>query len=91
MTQNGDDVAVKKLYDSNLEHKQFHNEFNNLVMLKHKNIVQVLGYCYETEQMHMEYNGIHVLAEKTYRALCLEYMHNGSLQNHLSGMLGLNF
>ena len=52
VTKNGDDVAVKKLKlrDINLDFKQFQNEFNNLTKLKHQNIVQILGYCYEIEK-----------------------------------------
>ncbi|OEL20857.1 putative disease resistance protein RGA4 [Dichanthelium oligosanthes] len=86
VTKNGEDVAVKKLRDVNPDHddKQFQNEFYNLMKLKHNNIVQILGYCYETEQIQIEHNGRIVLAEKTYRALCFEYLHNGSLQKHLS-------
>ncbi|CAN6371580.1 unnamed protein product, partial [Urochloa humidicola] len=86
VTKNGGDVAVKMLHDVNpdLDDKQFQNEFCNLTMLRHKNIVQVLGYCYETEQIPTKYNGIIVLAEKTYRVLCFEYLDNGSLQKHLS-------
>ncbi|KAJ1265022.1 hypothetical protein BS78_08G046200 [Paspalum vaginatum] len=81
------DVAVKKLRDSVTDldqNKQFQNEFDNLRKLKHQNIVRLFGYCYEIERKHMEYNGINVLVEHTHRALCLEYLHNGSLQNHLS-------
>jgi len=52
VTKNGDDVAVKKLKlrDVNLDFKQFQNEFYNLTKLKHQNIVQILGYCFETEK-----------------------------------------
>jgi len=88
VTKNGEDVAVKKLKDNDLDREQFRNESYNLTMLKHKNIVQVIGYCYETEQKYTEYNGIKVLAEETHRALCLEYLHNGSLKKHLSDEFG---
>ncbi|CAO2146578.1 unnamed protein product, partial [Urochloa humidicola] len=87
LTKNGEVVAVKKLRDGviNLDHKQFENEFNNLTKLDHQNIVRLFGYCYEIEQIPMEYNGRTILIEKTYRALCLEYLHKGSLQKYLSG------
>jgi len=93
VTKNGEDIAVKKLKEILFrndpdqlrnDQEQFRNEFYSLRMLKHKNIVQVLGYCYETKQMPMELNGIKVLAEETHRALCLEYLHSGSLKKHLS-------
>jgi serine/threonine protein kinase len=89
LTKNGEDVAVKKLRDDviNLDNKQFENEFNNLTKLNHQNIVRIFGYCYQIDQIPMEYNGTKMLIEKTYRALCLEYLHKGSLQKYLSGML----
>ncbi|CAL4984853.1 unnamed protein product [Urochloa decumbens] len=87
VTKNGDDVAVKKLKlrDVNLDFKQFQNELYNLAKLKHQNIVQILGYCYETKKKtFIMPKGREVLVEKTYTALCLEYLDNGSLQKHLS-------
>jgi hypothetical protein len=33
----------------------------------------------------MQYMGKTIFAERTYRALCFEYMQNGSLQKHISG------
>ena len=89
MIKNGDDVAVKKLKlrDVNLDCKQFRNEFYNLRKLNHQNIVQVLGYCFETEQKAILLNGIKVFVDEIRGALCLEYLHNGSLQQHLSGTL----
>lgn len=84
---------MKMLHDVNTDHddKQFQNEFFNLCLLKHQNIVQILGYCYESKQIPIEYNRRTVLADKIYRVLCFEYLDNGSLQNHLSGMLLLHF
>ncbi|KAJ1267569.1 hypothetical protein BS78_07G066000 [Paspalum vaginatum] len=86
LTKNGNHVAVKKLRDNvaDLGHKQFQNEFYNLAKLQHENIVRLYGYCYQIEQKPMEFYGIQVLVEETHRALCLEYMDNGSLQKHLS-------
>ncbi|CAL4932720.1 unnamed protein product [Urochloa decumbens] len=87
VTKNGDDVAVKKLKlrDVNLDFKQFQNEFYNLTKLKHQNIVQILGYCYEIEKKPFVMpDGREVLEDKTYTAFCFEYLHNGTLQKHLS-------
>ena len=90
MTKNGEDVAVKMLKENlQLDDQQFANEFRNLKMLKHQNIVQILGYCYETRKTPTKHNGKTVLAEKTYRGLCFEYLHSGSLENHLCGMVML--
>jgi serine/threonine protein kinase len=94
VTKNGEDVAVKKLKHccADLDYKQFRNEFDKLRKLKHQNIVQVLGYCFETVQQPFTMpDGSNVLVTETYTALCFEYMHNGSLHEHLSGTLLLDF
>jgi serine/threonine protein kinase len=94
VTRNGQDVAVKKLKlcDTNLNDKQFQTELNNLRKLEHQNIVQILGYCYEIERIPFDIpDRSKVYLEKTHRALCFEYLDNGSLQKHLSGMQNLHF
>ncbi|PVH34003.1 hypothetical protein PAHAL_8G118400 [Panicum hallii] len=84
VTRNGDDVAVKLLPKSSQDYGPLRNEFYNLRKLNHQNIVQVLGYCFETEQKPIMQGGIKVFVDEIRGALCLEYMHNGSLQQHLS-------
>ena len=85
---NGDTIAVKKLTwtMSGLQDKQYENEARHLMRLKHPNIVQLVGYCCETEKELVMHNGTYVHAEKSERLLCLEYLPNGSLCKHLSGM-----
>jgi len=86
VTKNGDDVAVKKLKlrDVNLDFKQFQNEFYNLTKLKHQNVVQILGYCYEIEKKpFIMPDGSKVFVDETHIALCFEYLHNGSLKKRL--------
>ncbi|CAN6371574.1 unnamed protein product, partial [Urochloa humidicola] len=90
VTKNGDDVAVKKIKrrDVNLGIKQFQNEISNLTKLKHQNIVQILGYCYEIkEKPFIMSDGSKVSVDDTYTSVCFEYMENGSLQEHLSDEL----
>ncbi|CAL4988537.1 unnamed protein product [Urochloa decumbens] len=88
VTKNGDDVAVKMLRNANLDYKQFRNGFCNIRKLKHQNIVKVLGYCYHTEQKpFIMPEGSKVFVHDTYRALCFDYLHNGTLQKHLSDEL----
>ncbi|KAJ1273841.1 hypothetical protein BS78_05G016000 [Paspalum vaginatum] len=86
VTKSGEKVAVKMLkVSADLDNQQFRNEFYNLRKLKHPNIVQILGYCYETEKIpSVMPDGNKVFVDKTYTALCFEYLCNGSLQNHLS-------
>ena len=86
---NGDAIAVMKLTrtTSGLQDKQYENEARHLMRLKHPNIVQLVGYCSETEKELVQLpNGKYVYAEKSEKLLCLEYMPNGSLCKHLSGM-----
>jgi len=70
---------------------KFQHEFENLMRLEHHNIVRLVAYCYETQHQPMQYMGRTFFAERTYRALCFEYMQNGSLEKHLSGMILLHF
>ncbi|KAL6846935.1 hypothetical protein ACP4OV_022788 [Aristida adscensionis] len=89
--QNGDMVAVKKLTltTPGNQDMQFENEVHHLMKLNHKNIVKLVGYCFETENTLVKYDGKYVYAEKSERLLCLEYMPKGSLRQHLSGMMNL--
>ncbi|KAM0830595.1 hypothetical protein ACQ4PT_066096 [Festuca glaucescens] len=83
---NGEDIAVKLLHN-NMQasnNEQFQHEFDNLMMLNHPNIVKFVGYCYEIQRQHVDFKGRIVFGETTYRALCFEYMHMGSLQRHIS-------
>ncbi|XBJ21500.1 hypothetical protein VPH35_000036 [Triticum aestivum] len=84
----GKKIAVKMFHDDTPTHadgghEQFQKVFSNLKRLRHQNIVKMLGYCYETQQKHMEYDGRKIFSEKTQRALSSEYMHNGDLDKYL--------
>lgn len=82
---NGEEIAVKKLFPMyGLDDEAFANEFRNLMKVKHKNIVRLIGYCYEIAHRHTEYKGDHVFAKVIDRVLCFEYMQGGSLANHIS-------
>lgn len=73
-----------------LDDAEFQNEFGNLMKLKHDNIVPLIAFCYESKGEIGVYEGKKVIVEHQYKALCFEYMHNGSLKKHLSaGMLFL--
>ncbi|GJN38666.1 hypothetical protein PR202_gb27731 [Eleusine coracana subsp. coracana] len=82
---NGIMVAVKYLRSvSQCQEKQFKNEIDSLMTVKHKNIVQFVGYCYETQQKYTKFNGRNVFAETAKRLLCFEFMPNGSLDQYIS-------
>uniref|UniRef100_A0ACD5ZCF2 Uncharacterized protein n=1 Tax=Avena sativa TaxID=4498 RepID=A0ACD5ZCF2_AVESA len=83
--QNGEMVAVKKLLQPMPNFlKQFKNEIDLLVRFRHPNIVRLIGYCYETQNVHMDYNGKYIFAEVTQSLLCLEFLPKGSLDAYIS-------
>ena len=85
--QNGDTIAVKRLkltMEVIHQDKQYENEARHLMRLKHPNIVQLVGYCSETEKKLVLHDGIYVCADKFHRLLCLEYLPKGD-RGHLSG------
>ncbi|VAH99829.1 unnamed protein product [Triticum turgidum subsp. durum] len=84
MLDNGEEIAVKKLHQLGIDDEQFKNEVNNLMRVQHENIVRLVGYCYHTSQIFVEYKGKHVSASVVERAICFEYMQGGSLHDQLS-------
>ncbi|PIN16910.1 Serine/threonine protein kinase [Handroanthus impetiginosus] len=61
-------VAVKKLKPESFQgHREWLTEVNYLGMLRHENLVKLIGYCEESED----------------KLLVYEYMPKGSLENHL--------
>lgn len=86
MLEDGQQIAVKVLkYKEGVDAEKFNRELTNLTTVKHPNIVQLVGFCNETERVPVEHNGNHVIASVMHMALCFEYMRNGSLSKHLSG------
>ncbi|XP_066336966.1 uncharacterized protein [Miscanthus floridulus] len=87
MLQNGEVVAVKKLLvvpQINLD-KQFKNEVFSLIDLNHRNIVKLIGYCYEIHKKLVESHERYVFADTQERILCYEYLPRGSLDKYLYG------
>ncbi|XP_056176534.1 putative leucine-rich repeat receptor-like protein kinase At2g19210 [Syzygium oleosum] len=65
----GTEVAVKMLSHSSKQgSKEFHTEAQLLMVVHHRNLVSLIGYCEEFENM----------------ALIYEFMFNGNVQQHLS-------
>ncbi|XP_047043160.1 receptor like protein kinase S.2-like [Lolium rigidum] len=89
LQNNGEEIAVKLIRNGSHAETdtRFQREFENLMMLNHQNIVPLAGYCYETQREPIEYKGKKKFVHKEYRALCFQYMKNGSLQKHLSDEL----
>ncbi|VVA98885.1 unnamed protein product [Arabis nemorensis] len=70
---NTEQVAVKMLsHSSSQGYKEFKAEVELLLRVHHKNLVSLVGYCDEGENL----------------ALIYEYMANGDLREHMSGKRG---
>ncbi|KAL5581642.1 hypothetical protein UlMin_014084 [Ulmus minor] len=66
---NNTQVAVKMLSSSSAQgYKEFHAEVKLLLRVHHRNLTNLIGYCYEESHMGLIY----------------EYMANGNLGSHLS-------
>ncbi|KAI9071874.1 hypothetical protein K1719_046158 [Acacia pycnantha] len=66
-------VAVKLLSHSSVQgHREFRSEVELLMVIHHRHLVSLIGYCEESDV----------------RALIYEYMPNGNLQHHLSSNKG---
>ncbi|CAN0926803.1 Probable LRR receptor-like serine/threonine-protein kinase At1g67720 [Linum grandiflorum] len=71
-TNDEKEIAVKVLTNNSYQGKrEFANEVTLLSRIHHKNLVQFLGYCQEEGRSMLIY----------------EYMHNGTLKEHLYGPL----
>lgn len=83
--EKGEMIAVKVFDVPRFDDGEFQKEFDNLKRLKHENIVQLVGFCNDTEEvLYTANNGKQVPAEKLHTALCLEYVQNGDLGDYIS-------
>ncbi|KAH8931035.1 hypothetical protein BDL97_19G000900 [Sphagnum fallax] len=72
MLEDGQEVAIKVLdVESSQGPSEFFNEVDVLSRVSHRNLVLLIGYCLEDDQQMLIY----------------EYMHKGSLYDHLYGDL----
>ncbi|KAK4478619.1 hypothetical protein RD792_014108 [Penstemon davidsonii] len=72
--KDGKEIAVKILTNNSFQGKrEFSNEVSLLSRIHHRNLVQFLGYCQEDSKSILVY----------------EFMHNGTLKEHLYGPLTL--
>jgi len=82
-------IAVKKIYMDRMDigGGMFHNEIKTMMLAQHKNILQFLGYCSNTEEEVVEYEGQLVMAVIEEKLLCFEYLSNRRLDQYISGMV----
>ncbi|CAL4985025.1 unnamed protein product [Urochloa decumbens] len=81
-------VAVKRLHTIHtVTDKMFHREVKSLIAVKHRNIVQLLGYCSFTEEQLMLVQGGTIMVDIRERLLCFDYIRNGSLQSYITDEL----
>ncbi|XP_066337731.1 uncharacterized protein [Miscanthus floridulus] len=82
--KNGETIAVKLLHSMpGLDDERFEEEFHNLAILQHKNIVRLVGFCHEIQREFVLHDGRMIFADSKHMALCFEYMHNGSLDKYI--------
>lgn len=65
---------------------KFIQEVDSLMKVKHKNIVRFLGYCSDTQGKMLKHKGKNTMVEERQRFLCFEFLPEGSLDKHISGM-----
>ncbi|XP_044352917.1 uncharacterized protein [Triticum aestivum] len=82
----GDGQIAVKLYTlKGIDNKQFQNAIEVHKKFHHENVAQLVGYCYETEEVVIPFNGKHVVVGlDIHMAICLEYFPNGSLNRYIS-------
>ncbi|CAO2152388.1 unnamed protein product [Urochloa humidicola] len=83
--QSGEVVAVKRLLAvlQTNQDENFKNEVSSLIDINHRNIVQLIGYCYEIQRKLVESHGRYIFADTRERILCYEYLPRGSLDKYL--------
>ncbi|KAM0856710.1 hypothetical protein ACQ4PT_048945 [Festuca glaucescens] len=84
----GEIIAVKKLSENSPlpQERAFTNEVTNIMAVKHKNVVRLVGYCHESLKKVVQNNGRYIVADIVESLLCYEYLPQGNLQSNLFGI-----
>ncbi|XP_039853418.1 probable serine/threonine-protein kinase PBL11 [Panicum virgatum] len=75
---------MRLLMTTGFNDKMFQNQIKTMMLTQHKNIVQFLGFCSNTEETVTEHLGELIMADIRERLLCFEYLSNGSLDRYVS-------
>uniref|UniRef100_A0A452XBM3 Protein kinase domain-containing protein n=1 Tax=Aegilops tauschii subsp. strangulata TaxID=200361 RepID=A0A452XBM3_AEGTS len=81
--KDGHAIAVKMLHGFHFD-MEIEQMISIIPKVHHPNIVQLIGYCHEIEQVVVEYEGKHVIAAEIHNGLCFEYLPNGSLATYIT-------
>ncbi|KAG2547033.1 hypothetical protein PVAP13_9KG529060 [Panicum virgatum] len=76
-------LGNKPVATIDVDEEKFKKEMHCLMNLRHKNVVRFLGYCDETQQKSVEYDGKPVIADQRNRLLCFEFVPK-CLQEHIT-------
>ncbi|XP_048569856.1 cysteine-rich receptor-like protein kinase 36 [Triticum urartu] len=81
----GQHIAVKRLAENAPlpRDKAITNEVQNIMALKHDNIVKLVGFCHEGQKRVVLNNGRYIVADVFESLLCYEYLPKGSLLKNL--------
>ena len=86
--EDGNLIAVKKLEANSPlgRDKDFKTKVQDVMALKHENIVKMVGYCCEAQTKSVERDGRYVQKHTVESLLCYEYSTKGSLANYIYGV-----
>jgi coatomer subunit beta' len=80
---------VKRIRNNHtIDEKLFYREVSSVLLTNHRNVVRFLGFCASTEQGAIKNEGSRLpqYFEIRERLLCFEYISNGNLKKHITGM-----
>nr|ACN36369.1 unknown [Zea mays] len=67
-------IAVKRLRIPYQHEKEFSQEIECLMKVKHINVVRFIGYCSDTQGQAEKYEDNHVMADSQERLICFEFL-----------------